>query len=84
MKDYLEALKYDGILGEHLWIQWKGTDVCCDIQCKCGAHLHFDGGFFYEFICGSCGRKYATGAHVRIYELDEVSERTPTLIEDQE
>lgn len=35
----------------HLWIQWKGTDVCCDIHCSCGYFGHYDGAFFYFFRC---------------------------------
>ena len=53
------------------WIQWKGTDVCIDLHCECGAHMHFDGGFFYNFACPHCGRKYATGMNIKLIELSE-------------
>ena len=52
----------------HIWVQWKGTDVCCDIHCKCGAHLHFDGDFLYFFQCPHCKRYWEVGSHVAIYE----------------
>lgn len=55
----------------HLWIQWKGTDVCCDIHCTCGAHLHFDGDFLYAFKCGECGQVYETGTYVAIHPVDK-------------
>lgn len=53
----------------HIWIQWKGTDVCCDIHCVCGAHCHFDGDFFYEFQCPHCLRYWEVGTHVQLYEV---------------
>ncbi len=53
----------------HGWIQWKGTDVCMDLHCVCGAHGHIDGFFFYHYACAKCGRKYAVGAHVPLIEL---------------
>ncbi len=36
------------------FIQWKGTDVCMDFHCECGAHCHFDGGFAYTVQCPHC------------------------------
>jgi len=55
----------------HGWIQWKGTDVCMDLHCKCGAFMHFDGGFFYHFKCPHCSRKYAVGQNVALIELTD-------------
>lgn len=56
----------------HIWIQWKGTDVCCDIHCKCGAHLHGDGDFMYAIKCLECGQLYECGSHVALYPVDSV------------
>ena len=53
----------------HILIQWKGTDVCCDIHCVCGAHCHHDGDFFYEFQCPHCLRYWEVGTHVQLYEV---------------
>lgn len=36
------------------FIQWKGTEVCMDFYCECGAHLHFDGFFAYAMRCPHC------------------------------
>lgn len=36
------------------FIQWKGTDVCMDFYCECGAHCHFDGYFAYVVKCPHC------------------------------
>ena len=61
-----KAPKPDGPAG---WIQWKGTDVCIDIHCKCGAHLHFDGEFMYYIECSECGTLYAAGQWIPLIEL---------------
>jgi len=50
-------------------IQWKGTDVCMDIHCVCGAQAHFDGDFLYYYECAHCGRLFAVGRWVRFVEL---------------
>jgi hypothetical protein len=55
----------------HGWIQWKGTNVCIDLHCKCGAHMHFDGLALYHFVCPHCERKYAVGENVALIELTE-------------
>lgn len=36
------------------YVQWKGTDVCMDVFCTCGAQAHFDGYFAYAVQCPSC------------------------------
>lgn len=54
----------------HGSIQWKGTDVCIDLHCKCGKHMHFDGEFFYNFKCPHCDRSYAVGQNIALIELD--------------
>lgn len=36
------------------FIQWKGTDVCMDFHCECGAFCHFDGDFAYTVRCPHC------------------------------
>jgi hypothetical protein len=59
----------------HIWLQWKGTNVCCDIHCLCGWHGHFDGLFFYFFRCPSCGKVYEVGSHVSIYQLADNDQR---------
>jgi hypothetical protein len=53
----------------HGWIQWKGTNVCMDVHCKCGAHGHIDAEFAYFIKCAHCGRIYATGQNIKLIEL---------------
>jgi hypothetical protein len=47
-----------------MFIQWKGTQVCMDFYCQCGAHVHGDGGFAYNVECGACGAFYEMGTQV--------------------
>ena len=55
----------------HGWIQWKGTDVCMDVHCKCGKHLHFDQDFLYHVECGHCGAVYMCNGHIELIEIEE-------------
>ena len=52
------------------WIQWKGTNVCMDIYCACGEHAHIDDDFAYFLRMPCCGRLYAVGQNVRLYEVN--------------
>lgn len=42
----------------YAFLQWKGTNVCMDFHCKCGAHCHFDGYFAYAVKCPHCETVY--------------------------
>ncbi len=44
----------------HVYIQWKGTNVCLDLHCECDAEDfgHFDGIGAYAIECHNCGRKW--------------------------
>lgn len=37
------------------YVQWKGTDLCMDFYCECGAHCHYDGYSAYTVKCPHCG-----------------------------
>lgn len=63
----IESPQFEG--KPHIWVQWKGTDVCCDIHCACGAFLHFHGDFFYFFQCPHCQKYWEVGTHIAIYEV---------------
>lgn len=39
----------------HAHVQWKGTDICMDFRCECGADGHLDGCFIYAVKCKACG-----------------------------
>lgn len=73
MTDHYEAIySQDNPPGEaHGWIQWKGTNVCMDVHCSCGALTHIDADFAYYIQCGACGKQYATGCNVKLIPLTE-------------
>ncbi len=59
----------------HGWIQWKGTDACMDIHCKCGVLSHIDADFLYYVTCPNCDTIYYCNGHI---ELIEITEEKPT------
>ena len=63
----IESPQFEG--KPHIWVQWKGTDVCADVHCSCGEMSHFDGDFFYFFRCPHCGQHWEVGTHVSIYPV---------------
>jgi len=56
-------------------LQWKGSDICADFHCKCGAHGHIDADFVYYYKCAKCGRIYSMPGWMPLMELP------PDLIE---
>jgi hypothetical protein len=64
----------------HIWIQWKGTNVCCDIHCTCGAHLHYDGDFMYFIKCPHCEQHWEIGTHVRMYPISKEQGEAETCL----
>jgi hypothetical protein len=60
----------------HGWIQWKGTDVCMDVYCKCGQISHIDCDFTYHIKCPHCGQVYECDSHISLIPLDFEPENT--------
>lgn len=60
----------------NVFIQWKGTDLCCDLRCLCGKHSHFDGDFAYVLKCPTCDRLWEMPTDV-YPKLIESTDRTP-------
>lgn len=55
-----------------IYIQWKGTDVCCDIYCpKCKTNYHYDGYFLYSFKCMKCGSVYKLPMELDIKKINK-------------
>jgi len=53
------------------FIQWKGTDLCMDLYCKCGEHSHHDGMFLYTVSCLKCKRVYELSTSIKMKEIKE-------------
>ena len=70
----------------HGWVQWKGTDVCMDVHCKCGHHSHIDADFAYFVKCPKCGTVYMCNGHIELIEVEQEPDNcviTPNLDEDE-
>lgn len=53
------------------FIQWRGTDVCMDFHCGCGAFCHFDGDFAYTVKCPHCETVWEMPSTVYPRKADE-------------
>lgn len=69
-----EKIQEDQINKPHGKVQWKGTDVCMDVYCKCGIHTHIDDWFVYNVKCGSCGTVYNCNPNIEFIEVLEPSD----------
>ena len=61
--------KYEGI--PRGFIQWKGTEVCMDIHCKCGNSSHIDDDFAYHVKCPKCNTVYRCNPNIELIEIEE-------------
>lgn len=59
----------------HGWVQWKGTNVCMDIHCKCGKMSHVDAEFAYFVKCPYCKTVYMCNGHIELIEVKEEPKR---------
>lgn len=69
----------------HGWIQWKGTNVCMDFHCQCGAMGHVDADFAYVIKCGACGQFYEMAGYVEAHPIDcdDDNYRVATVSDDE-
>lgn len=51
------------------FIQWKGTDVCMDLDCVCGFHSHRDRDFCYSVKCPGCDQIWRLGTQVQLVRI---------------
>lgn len=66
------------------WIQWKGSDICADMECACGHSFHVHGEFLYIIRCPACKQVYECSGFFKLIphdtsdwteqELEEVKE----------
>lgn len=75
--------KYDG--KPHGWVQWKGTDACMDVRCKCGYSSHIDAEFLYHVQCPECKTIYMCNGHIELIEITdpEAAEALEPLLADK-
>ena len=66
-----------------MFLQWKGTDVCLDFDCRCGASGHLDGYFAYAVRCTSCGTIYQLGTQVIAKAVAEHDGKVLDLVMDE-
>jgi hypothetical protein len=64
----------------HVFVQWKGTDVCLDLYCACGTRLHFDGYHAYELTCGICNRVWELPAMLPLKEVTGESDHLSIVL----
>lgn len=62
-----------------VFIQWKGTEVCMDFTCPCGAEGHVDASFAYFVHCPSCDTVFELGTQVIVKRNDEGRDRAIDL-----
>lgn len=58
------------------FIQWKGSNICIDVQCECGNDNHIDNDFVYFVKCERCQNVYALDSNIRLVKIKE-SDATP-------
>ena len=66
------------------WIQWKGTNVCMDVYCKCGEHLHVDADFCYAVKCVKCKQIYELSCYIEMNPVDSVDHECVRLATDSD
>lgn len=54
----------------NVFVQWKGTEACLDLRCRCGRTSHYDGGFAYALRCPHCGATYTLPDTLTLAEGD--------------
>lgn len=59
------------------FIQWKGTAVCMDFTCECGACSHFDAEFLYFIKCPNCEKTFCMGT--RVVAIEVLPEHAPFM-----
>ena len=65
-------------------VQWRGTDLCCDIQCGCGTYSHVDGYCFGQWKCRGCLKVYRLPWSQLAYEIEDDGYTDTTNNEDED
>jgi hypothetical protein len=67
----------------NVFIQYKGTDLCADLYCDCGEHLHVDAYSAYAVKCYECGAIWELPQFVTMTKVKS-SQWEPLLLEKDE
>lgn len=67
----------------NVFIQYKGTDLCADIYCDCGKHLHVDAYFAYAVQCPSCASIWELPQMLTATKV-KISQWIPLLLDDDD
>lgn len=64
-----------------VFIQWKGTEVCMDFRCPCGADGHIDAGFAYFVKCPQCSVVWEMGTQVIVKRAADQSDDRAVVLD---
>jgi hypothetical protein len=65
----MSVQNYNDHTPPYAFIQWKGTNVCMDVYCVCGAQMHIDADFAYYVLCPACEQYYETASFVILHPV---------------
>lgn len=82
--DHLSRDVHFTLKDPHGWIQFKGTEICIDIRCKCGELSHYDGGFMYFIKCPHCGQVYEANGHIQLIPVEHPGEDRAGVVQEAE
>ncbi|WVX88162.1 hypothetical protein SEA_LITNINMCQUEEN_106 [Gordonia phage LitninMcQueen] len=57
-----------------VFIQYKGTDICLDFRCECGAECHFDGYNANAMKCPRCKTVWLLPSVLPLIKADDLDE----------
>ena len=67
----------------NMYIQYKGTDLCADLYCDCGTHLHVDEYSAYAVQCWNCKAIWELPQNVTMVKVIE-TQFTPLQTEEDD
>ncbi len=68
--EFPSLAQFNARLEPYGWIQFKGSDLCMDVHCTCGALLHLDADFAYHVQCPHCLQYYECSGFIDLIPLD--------------
>ncbi|MCP4990860.1 MAG: hypothetical protein GY928_33910 [Colwellia sp.] len=53
------------------FVQWKATNVFCELNCECGETSFYDGWFMYTVECPHCKAKYFVPFNIPLVKIQD-------------